>query len=449
MKPIIKAGAMALALTGFLFAGCSTPSDPAAQWLLALAAPENNDGSIPTTGTEESTTTDEETSAEFNLDTAVSVGDEDFIFSTTRDITVNMDVYNATDAASGAVVRIYEPTNTSNRAMFTAVVDELGNVEGSFTIDPDTNLVVVEVTYDGQTVRREVAITNVFVINGSVSFMATIGEAPPEVVVVDSDGDGISDEMDEYPLDASRASTVRHPAEGHYTIAYEDLYPKPGDMDFNDYVVWASFEEDLNARGKVVRIRAEYTHVAKGAGYHHTLHFGVPGGGSYSFDLKRYDYQDGSEWTGENYVVAEEIAGTRASGESFQVMVKSNTTLPASNSSNRGGNFKIGKKAAFEVVFDEPLSVRPGVPYDTYIKVLNTKEEIHFAGIEKLPNGNDKFLDTNGFPWAIMLPVEFHWPFERGDMHEAYPLFDDWYTSEGTQYTDWYLSPVEDLVFPY
>jgi hypothetical protein len=54
----------------------------------------------------------------------------------------------------------------------------------------------------------------------------------------DTDGDGIPDNLDAYPLDPTRAFNSYYPNETDFgSFAFEDLWPGYGDYDFNDFVV--------------------------------------------------------------------------------------------------------------------------------------------------------------------------------------------------------------------
>ena len=88
------------------------------------------------------------------------------------------------------------------------------------------------------------------------------------------------------------------------------------------------------------------------------------------------------------------------------------------------------------------------MPYDLYIYVLNTKHEIHFAGRYTKADGTDQYLDATGFPWAVMIPGNWKWPYEKSDARTAYSKFQSWYESKGTVDLDWYEFPNLNSVFP-
>jgi len=73
---------------------------------------------------------------------------------------------------------------------------------------------------------------------------------------------------------------------------------------------------------------------------------------------------------------------------------------------------------------------------------------VHFLGRYKNASGNDLYLDPAGFPWAILIPGTWSWPYERRNMHVAYPQFGDWYRSAGTVSADWYAFPGAGQVYP-
>jgi LruC domain-containing protein len=278
-------------------------------------------------------------------------------------------------------------------------------------------------------------------VNGTIRIVVLSAD----YVFPDTDGDGVRDSLDYYPEDASRAMMVRIPDDGsYYTVAYEDLYPKPGDMDFNDFVVKVRYEQDLNAKGESVRLRSFYQHIAKGAGYNHTLHQKIPGLPVSQATLIRYGYPVDGVFPVE-FTEEKEVSGS----DSLHIF-SSKTSISQSNT-NVGGVFKGGKQATIEYIFSQPVTgLSLGrAPYDLYLYVINTNKEIHFAGLGYEAEGKDLYLDSNGFPWALMISGKWYWPYESGDIHAAYTSFSEWYMSFGIDFTDWYKTPVIENVFPY
>ncbi|XDD51901.1 LruC domain-containing protein [Leptospira sp. WS92.C1] len=414
-------------LTGILFLNlnaCTDTKDPNLLWLLSATQPNPSpapDGEQP-----------------FSVDIDDQTAPIDFVFDTTKTIQVNIQVQTPETPVSGSLVQVFNTANTTQKSIFRAVTSPNGDVNGSFTIDEATRKVTLKVEALGQLYEAEIEIINV----QSITRRITIVIKGNTVILPDTDGDGIIDRDDMFPSDPMRATTFRYPAEGYYTISYEDLFPNQGDADFNDYNVRVVFEEDWNGQGEVARIRANFTHVAKGAGYNHTLHMTIPNIVASSYALTRFDYDGISIETNLN--------GSNTAIQSLEILPRSNTTIQSANSSRSNTTFQKGKSANLEVILQSAinrLTLGPA-PYDTFIKVINTAKEIHFPRRYFDETGKDVYMDSTGFPWALIVPGNFLWPYESTDIRNAYPSFKPWYESAGANNADWYLTPVSSEVFP-
>ncbi|MBR33350.1 MAG: LruC domain-containing protein [Spirochaetaceae bacterium] len=415
-------------MTLFLMTGlvsCNSSEDPNLTWLLGLA-----DGTSQSTTGQVSST---EIPFSYNIDN-IQQGTGDFVFETNKSIPVEILVEDPDGGVQGTRVLIRDANG--ERVLFRAVTDEAGNATGVVTVNQDEQSAVIEVEYNGQTLYVDLDITDV--LQATVTVLVRVRADVSEIA--DADGDGVPDNEDDYPQDPDRATVVRVPAEGFYRVAYEDLYPKRGDADFNDYVVQVYHEQDLNASGKLVELRSYYTHIAKGAGYDHTLHLALP-----------------SEVSGVATVVRKDASGTElesqqlniSSGNAIDILGRSNLTISSSNTA-KDQTFVMGHSAELTFLPDAPVALQTmgKAPYDLFIKVLNTGHEIHFAGRYFAEDGSDKYIDSAGFPWALMVPDYWQWPYERANIHDGYPAFDDWYLSAGTESKNWYDSPVAEFVFP-
>lgn len=364
-------------------------------------------------------------------------GDPSFVFDTTRSIGVYVTVRDPISPASGSLVQILETSGSSTgEVIFQAVVSPEGNVQGSFTVNQTVNKVTLRVTIGGQLYTWLIDISNVEEIR---RYLLVTAEITP-ITIVDSDQDGIADTDDAYPNDATRSAIVRLPTDGYYTVAYEDLFPTQGDADFNDYVAEIRYEEDLNASGQIKNIRGYVRHVARGAGYRHTLQLTLPGVNNATFSLKRYGFDDTT--------VESDSTGVLTAFEHVELMPNSGTTIQSDNTT-KGQIYKPGKRAEFEVSLATPVAAESlgTMPFDLHLNVVNTGKKIHFAGRYLDANGKDLYLDPAGFPWAILVPGTWLWPVETQNTHVAYPAFKSWYESAGTTNLDWYRSPLADKVF--
>lgn len=289
-----------------------------------------------------------------------------------------------------------------------------------------------------------------------------VGDCNPEgfggTAVADADGDGVSDEMDDYPNDASKAFNNYYPSETTWSsLAFEDLWPSYGDFDMNDLVVNIRFNRITNAQNKVVQLVNLYQVKAVGG----TL------GNGFAFQLDPLTVGSVSSVTGSVLKPASYLQ-TAASG------IESGTTRPVipvwddveSVIHRAGGVFFNTEKNApagtsdlitITVNFTTPLEMTTlgSPPYNHFmIKGMNRPEEIHMAGFiptskantQLFGTGNDATNPTSGkyyiskqnLAWAIFVAEEFEYPIEKSDIIKAHLKFSPWAQSSGTQLTDWY-----------
>jgi LruC domain-containing protein len=440
MNYINKFKSLGLLLVGFSLAfSCASKEDPNYLWLMAILQPvapvDGSSQSLPGTDSPDETT--------FSMTIEDINGGSDFLFENTTTYPLRIKVRDLINPISGTLVQIIEldHQDVAGNAVFKAITDESGNVTGSFTINNrEEPKVQLQVTYLAKDYFFEVNLLNVVELSRDIYlFTSPLTQVAPPIQ--DADGDGIQDSDDEYPNDATRSTKLRIPSESFYTVCYEDLFPKMGDADFNDYVVRVYNEEDLDSQGRITRIRGYYTHVAKGAGYNHTLHIKFPKSVSGNLTLKRAKPNGSEYYSNSSYLQKD---------ESLMILPESNTTISQSNT-NQGQSFALGDKAEWELVLDNPVpKLEMGnAPYDLFIHVKNTNLDIHRLGFYKNADGSDKYLDPAGFPWAFLIPGEFSWPLEKKNINKAYSFFDDWYISSGVNYKEWYLTKDTSQVFSF
>ncbi|EKO62835.1 putative lipoprotein [Leptospira kirschneri str. H2] len=362
------------------------------------------------------------------------IGSIPFTYNTVQTIPLNIVVTDKqSKPISGATVIV---SDNGGHILFQGISNNVGKVSGTITVETAVGQITLEITAGGESISNLINLINVVGINREIKYeilLPAVATAP-----TDTDKDGVPDTLDTYPQDPTRSSLIRIPAEGISAVAYEDLYPSAGDADLNDYVLHIHNEEDLNAAGDVIRLRGTYQHVARGAGYKHTFFLKLPVavGATFSRKVVRDDGK----------VVTDLTTKTVSSSDlnqGIQIHEESNKTTSNPNV-NPGGVYKPGHIATIEIVFNSPVkkTVLGNYPYDIFIKVTNTGKEIHFPGLYKNANGTDKYLDSNNFPWAILVPGAWKYPYEgldiRKDAQSGYKEFNLWVASNGTSYKDWY-----------
>lgn len=370
-------------------------------------------------------------------------GESSFNYNTTINIPLNLTVLDKkSNVVSGATVLVFDE---NNNILFQGVSDSSGKVTGTLTVPTSVGNITIDISIGGESISQYISLESVLGINRTIRYEVNL----PSTQIVDTDGDGVPDDTDIYPNDATRSTEVAYPAEGVFTVAYEDLYPSAGDADLNDYVIQFKNKEDLNSSGKIVRLKGTYQHVAKGAGYKHQLFIKLPVdvGASITYKLTQAD--------GKVEVATNTVSVTAANLKSgYQIFDDSNKTIRGQNV-HPGDVFKPGFIATIEIVFNAPVERAKlgSFPYDLYAYVINTKQEIHFPGLYKNNNGTDKYLDNTGFPWAILVPGAWKYPYEkydiRKDSESGYSEFNLWVSSGGKEYKTWYYDVTnESKVFP-
>ncbi len=408
----------------------------------------NNNTSSDTNNSNEGSSQDNNTSLEGTVTINDQTGNQEFNFNTTITIGITITVVDPSGPVAGVIINVTDP-NLADTIIFQGVTNENGVLTGNITIPTALETININAFIGEHSAVQTVQIRQgneyIIFIDRQIAFNQEVDQHIQQIV--DSDSDGIPDELDAYPDDPTRATRVVLPNSGTAIVAYEDLYPNKGDADFNDVVLQVVNEEDLNANGEVVRIRGRYKLLAKGAGYAHVIFLNLPGSGTYQ--TKVYD--------GNNNLVAQ-VSKSLSSLQQLPIFMKNDrffddrkindSTLYFTNQLCAGmcnvynnRPYTSSYSAEIEVIFNEPQSKVNllSAPYDLYIYVNNTRKEIHFAGLYKNSNGRDLYLDSDGFPWALQIPVEWNWPLERNKIFDAYPFFTTWYQSEGQQYQDWYV----------
>lgn len=275
----------------------------------------------------------------------------------------------------------------------------------------------------------------------------------------DPDGDGVFGLNDAFPNDPQRASIERIPSHGMTTIAYEDRYPELGDADFNDAAIAYYYEIAKNSEGEIKDIVVTVALVARGALYESSwgVHFpGLPATATGMVRVERFDSGSTTSRMAANRTVQQLITlGTRRVED---IIDSSRSMLPpqgGSQYSNTQTGISLAQAASarlhieFDVAVPESLLGAP--PYDPFLLVDNPRfpdrVDIHMPGQPSfadrpsylpLESGDNSFMDANGFPWALEIPIGWRFPKEAVDIDDAYSLFEGFRTSAGELNKDWH-----------
>ena len=289
--------------------------------------------------------------------------------------------------------------------------------------------------------------------NSSIYFDNAVVTGP----VQDADGDGVDDDMDDYPNDASRAFNVYYPNQSDWgTVTFEDLWPGKGDYDFNDLVLDYHFKSVLNASNQLVEFFTDYSVRAVGASLKNGFGFMLGG------DPANVASVTGTHLT-ENYI--HNNANGTEQGQTNTVVILFDNAFR--NIGSSGSTFINTKKdvayvdpdtSQLHVLYARPVSVSTTgtAPYNPFIIINGERgKEVHLAGQKPTDLVNTSYFGTyadatdpatgkyyqteNNLPWGLDLPVSFAYPVEQVDILSAYNHFGQWAESGGNDYPDWYM----------
>jgi len=279
-------------------------------------------------------------------------------------------------------------------------------------------------------------------------------------VIVDTDLDGVPDELDEYPTDNQRASNSYFPALGIWgTVAFEDLWPAQGDYDFNDLILDFTGYYVLNADNAVKDFIISFRVRAVGASFNN----------GFGFQLEKVTPDQVESVSGLVHQsslmdIVLNANGTEA-GQSKAVIIPVESVENIITRTGPGSMFNTvpgagaGTYQEVEIVVTFvdaiPLANIGLQDFNPFlIRNQNRAHEVHLpdmpptdlANFELFgtsqdasdPNAGIYYKTKNELPWAIMFYEIFEYPIELNDISKTYLKFAEWAQSGGVLSPDWY-----------
>lgn len=243
-------------------------------------------------------------------------------------------------------------------------------------------------------------------------------------------------------------------------LAYEDLWPKKGDFDFNDVVIEYYVIETRN-NGLITKIQYDITPLAMGASFSNALRLklNTPPSNIKSlrkaYDGKIWDLIPVEDGEGSIIEITENVKGIipPPTGYSMSNTIKNSPAV-------------VGKKITIIMQFNSGIAPESldDPPYNTYISRsdgLGGLIEIHLpdypptgqANLTLFNSGDDDsnfatgryYKTSENLPWAIHIPNSWKNPLERKSIEKGYPNIIPWATSGGEDDNDWYLVNIQTL----
>ena len=241
--------------------------------------------------------------------------------------------------------------------------------------------------------------------------------------------------------------------EAHYpdkalwaTLAWEDLYPNPGDADYNDIVVNFRIEENYASDGQLETVHMDFIPVARGAGYNHKMLISLDGEIDQSNNINvtttpalltdspvLVTYKNLATNTShtrtfdssENVVIFDSTR--QAMGAGFANVYENADTISPRWMTSIDINLTNDDNMISNGLISGAFNYRP------YIHVNNTNMDIDLYQV----NAENGMVDANGYPFGLIVPVDWSWPNERVHIDTVYPHFEE--------YRQWLIGDIETL----
>jgi LruC domain-containing protein len=268
----------------------------------------------------------------------------------------------------------------------------------------------------------------------------------------DADQDGIPNAQDVFPCDARASAAAFGPAEGVFGLRIvEDQWPSAGDYDFNDGVVAYNLAARQDAAGRTTRLQATFDLVAAGGDYDNGLALQLPVPAA-ALASATVDAGGGP-------------VPVSPSGADAELTVVVVPDLRAALGGARGPINSRPDRLAQPILrvtlaldFATPVDLPMGLaPFDLFVfRVQDPSLEIHrpqYAGTAafdaaRLGTQDDRsspglgFVDRQGVPFVLDLPVSAAYPAEGTPISSLYPDILTFGASGGAQAQDFYLTHV-------
>ena len=235
-----------------------------------------------------------------------------------------------------------------------------------------------------------------------------------------------------------------------YFVAYEDMYPSQGDYDFNDLVVAYKVQLGLNSNNQVVKIVGNAYLMAKGAAYSHDWHLRITLPGTVKTAINCVTSLATTPQT--NFACNGSSPVLSAGTADVTMFVDTGKLFPSQFTDYRrvftntmfGAAYLKGPKSTFSISLDKPVDPATiGIaPFDPYLYVRDTKQTIQLLQV------NAAIKDANGYPYGMLMPAGWNWPYEKTDVRTTYPQFNNFTATQGASSINWYNFPTKYQFFP-
>jgi LruC domain-containing protein len=263
-----------------------------------------------------------------------------------------------------------------------------------------------------------------------------------------------------------KGATTYFPGQGeHGTVLFEDQWPSHGDGDFNDVVVRYNYEMEIDAGGSLEQLTLKLQPAAVGSLLSNglALRLPIPSSTPMNGTLSiGHTVMPVFPQPGESKMVVQLFQDVRDSfidGAAGFI-----NTVP-------GEPYIEPLPVELHLTFPGPVTLPPEKPFDLFIfRTGDPGHQIHrphYYGTDSVNaslygtgddasdpppalGGSRWYVNVDGIPWVLNIGEDVThpdhaglttWPKENVPIDVAYPDIVDFFASEGTLATDWYLNP--------
>lgn len=290
----------------------------------------------------------------------------------------------------------------------------------------------------------------------------------PKSLVKDADGDGVSDDKDNYPNDPYRAYNGFYPGENAFgTLAFEDTWPNKADYDMNDLLVNYRITTVTNASNNVVELIAKIVARASGASYKNGFAFQLDGiAPAKILSVTGTQVSDGSIFKIDpnGLEASQQYANCIVFDDFYNIMKHPGSGIGINTSRGApsvpydtltvtlkfmdkgvpapGGVVPVSaldfNKLNFYIIVNQQRGVEVHLA-DRVPTSLADKSLFKTSADDSDPASGKYYKSANNLPWAINVLKGFDYPVEKVSIDKAYLHFMEWAQSGGTKYPDWFM----------
>jgi LruC domain-containing protein len=267
----------------------------------------------------------------------------------------------------------------------------------------------------------------------------------------DADADGVADAADAFPCDAARASVSFFPGQSTSALfAFEDQWPGPTDLDFNDVAVRVHYRLERDAAGGVASLLAIFDPVALGGDFSSGLGLQLPASREGVTARRRVG---GGEW--QAVALEADASATMLLSPNLRELYDG---APGRINSRPGEARQRGQRLELELTFAAPAALsQAAAPFDVFIfRSDDPGHQIHlpqYAGTAAMRtalfnSGHDassatrRFVHRSGVPAALNLMTTTRYPLEGVSIGELFPGIARFAASGGASDAAFYSSDV-------